>query len=142
MMKFALRRICKTAALVSTGLLLSLSSVQADVTPQSVNGFAHFSACLNALLSNSAEHAQFCAPGIVLPSNNSGLGGGGGGNSCPGITAGMIVPPLALGERVLVAGPSIDPCTGRCTYIYPNAMLTAPAGLAIGDRILVATACD
>ena len=134
MTKFPFPGICKTAAAAGVGLLLSLSSVQADVTPQNVNVFAHFSDCLHALLTNSAEHAQFCAPSIILPSLN-GLGGGGGGNSCPGI--GTIDGPLALGEKVLVAtGVHIDPCTGKC--VYTNGMLTAPAGLAIGDRILVA----
>ena len=52
----------------------------------------------------------------------------------------MIRAPLALGEKVLVAtGPSIDPCTGRCIN---NTMLTAPAGLAIGDRVLIAVLCE
>ena len=72
------------ALLAGLGLLASAampSPVMADgVTPQSVNGFAHFGDCLHVLLTNGDMHAANCTPsgnqpgGASLTSFSNGAG--------------------------------------------------------------------
>src|SRR5438132_14433781 len=96
-------QILRSGAVATVLLLSNLTVAQANVTPQSVNVFQHFSDCLRALMSNGAEHKQFCTPGLTLDGGSLSSGGGGKSQNCP--IAGMIAPSsLSFGEKLLVAG--------------------------------------
>ena len=114
------------AGVVAAALVFScLGGAEAQVTPQSVNVFQHFSDCLHALLSDSAEHKQFCTPGLALPGGSLSSGGGGKSVNCvPFQPIRMVAPPnLGFGEVLVVAE------------------ITAPPDLGFGERILVAQSC-
>ena len=119
-------RVLRTSAVAGVLLLSNLTVAQADVTPQNVNVFQHFSDCLHALLSNSAEHKQFCTPGLTLNGGSLSSGGGGKSENCP--VTGMIAPSnLAFGEKLLVAT--------RYCYKPCASMVTTPIDLVVGDRV-------
>src|SRR5437764_1035229 len=75
-------RIVRAGALAAALLTANLTAAQAQVTPQSVDVFKHFSDCLHALLSNGAAHKEFCTPGLALPGGSLSSGGGGNSQNC------------------------------------------------------------
>ena len=70
------RKAARARALLAGMGLLAAAAVpghaMADgVTPQSVNGFAHFGDCLHVLITNGDMHAANCTPNSNQPGNAS-----------------------------------------------------------------------